>query len=71
LLATWAGSEHLPPFAVKASTATGAGDRFHWQLCRILGKAFQNGSGPAGESLRGTFDDRVGTQKSFYDRARY
>jgi ribokinase len=72
LLATRDGSEHVPPFAVSAVDSTGAGDAFIGSFAVFLGEGV-----PEKEAVRranlyaGLSTTGVGTQKSFYDRARF
>lgn len=72
LLASREGSEHLPAFEVKAVDSTGAGDAFIGSFAVFLGEglpereAVQRANLYAGLSTTG-----VGTQKSFFDRARF
>jgi ribokinase len=72
LLASSDGSEHVPPFAVNAIDSTGAGDAFIGSFAVFLGEGV-----PEKESVRranlyaGLSTTGVGTQKSFYDRARF
>jgi ribokinase len=72
LLAGREGSEHMPPFAVNAIDSTGAGDAFIGSFAVFLAEgqpereAVRRASLYAGLSTTG-----VGTQKSFYDRARF
>jgi ribokinase len=72
LLASRDGSEHVPPFAVNAIDSTGAGDAFIGSFAVFLGEGV-----PEKESVRranlyaGLSTTGVGTQKSFYDRARF
>ena len=72
LLATRDGSEHVPPFAVKSVDSTGAGDAFIGSFAVFLGEGV-----PEKEAVRranlyaGLSTTGVGTQKSFYDRARF
>jgi ribokinase len=72
LLAGREGMEHLPAFPVKAIDSTGAGDAFIGSFAVFLAEglpereAVQRANLYAGLSTTG-----VGTQKSFYDRARY
>ncbi len=72
LLASRDGSEHIPPFAVKSIDSTGAGDAFIGSFAVFLGEGF-----PEREAVRranlyaGLSTTGVGTQKSFYDRARF
>jgi len=72
LLAGQEGMEHLPAFSVKAIDSTGAGDAFIGSFAVFLAEgiaereAVQRANLYAGLSTTG-----VGTQKSFYDRARF
>jgi ribokinase len=72
LLASRDGSEHVPPFAVKSIDSTGAGDAFIGSFAVFLGEGV-----PEKEAVRranlyaGLSTTGVGTQKSFYDRARF
>jgi len=72
LLAGRDGSEHVPPFAVKSVDSTGAGDAFIGSFAVFLGEGV-----PEKEAVRranlyaGLSTTGVGTQKSFYDRARF
>lgn len=72
LLASGDGSEHVPPFAVKSVDSTGAGDAFIGSFAVFLGEGV-----PEREAVRranlyaGLSTTGVGTQKSFYDRARF
>jgi ribokinase len=65
-------SEHVPPFAVKSIDSTGAGDAFIGSFAVFLAEgvaeleAIRRANLYAGLSTTG-----VGTQKSFYDRARF
>ena len=71
LLAGCEGSDHLPAFELKAIDSTGAGDAFIGSFAVFLGEglpereAVQRANLYAGLSTTG-----VGTQKSFYERAR-
>jgi ribokinase len=66
------GSEHLPAFPVKSVDSTGAGDAFIGSFAVFLGEGV-----PEREAVRranlyaGLSTTGVGTQKSFYDRARF
>ncbi len=66
------GSEHVPPFAVNSVDTTGAGDAFIGSFAVFLGEEV-----PEKEAVRranlyaGLSTTGVGTQKSFYDRARF
>jgi len=72
LLASRDGSEHVPPFAVKSVDSTGAGDAFIGSFAVFLGEGV-----PEREAVRranlyaGLSTTGIGTQKSFYDRARF
>jgi len=72
LLAGPDGYEHVPPFAVKSVDSTGAGDAFIGSFAVFLGEGV-----PEREAVRranlyaGLSTTGVGTQKSFYDRARF
>jgi ribokinase len=72
LLAGREGTEHLPAFSMKSVDSTGAGDAFIGSFAVFLAEgmpereAVQRANLYAGLSTTG-----VGTQKSFYDRARF
>jgi ribokinase len=72
LLASRDGSEHLAPFKVNSVDSTGAGDAFIGSFAVFLGEGV-----PEKEAVRranlyaGLSTTGVGTQKSFYDRARF
>jgi ribokinase len=72
LLASREGMEHLAAFPVKAIDSTGAGDAFIGSFAVFLAEgvpereAVQRANLYAGLSTTG-----IGTQKSFYDRARF
>jgi ribokinase len=72
LLASREGFEHVAPFAVKSIDSTGAGDAFIGSFAVFLGEGV-----PEKEAVRranlyaGLSTTGVGTQKSFYDRARF
>jgi ribokinase len=72
LLASCEGSEHVAPFAVNAVDSSGAGDAFIGSFAVFLGEGM-----PEREAVRranlyaGLSTTGVGTQKSFYDRARF
>jgi ribokinase len=65
-------SEHVPPFAVKTIDSTGAGDAFIGSFAVFLAEGV-----PEHEAVRranlyaGLSTTSIGTQKSFYDRARF
>jgi ribokinase len=72
LLAGKDGIEHLPAFPVKSVDSTGAGDAFIGSFAVFLGEGL-----PEQEAVRranlyaGLSTTGIGTQKSFYDRARF
>ena len=72
LLAGREGREHVPPFAVNAIDSTGAGDAFIGSFAVFLGEGV-----PEREAVRranlyaGLSTTGIGTQKSFFDRARF
>ena len=72
LLASRESSEHVPAFPVKSIDSTGAGDAFIGSFAVFLAEGI-----PQHEAVRranlyaGLSTTGVGTQKSFYDRARF
>jgi ribokinase len=72
LLADGVVSEHMPPFAVKSIDSTGAGDAFIGSFAVFLAEGV-----PEPEAVRranlyaGLSTTGVGTQKSFFGRARF
>ena len=72
LLASRDGCVHVPPFSVKSIDSTGAGDAFIGSFAVFLGEGT-----PEKEAVRranlyaGLSTTGVGTQSSFYDRARF
>jgi ribokinase len=72
LLAGPGVSLHVPPFAVKSIDSTGAGDAFIGSFAVFLAEGV-----PEQEAVRranlyaGLSTTGIGTQKSFYDRARF
>lgn len=72
LLAGAEGSEHVPAFSVKSIDSTGAGDAFIGSFAVFLAEG-----APEHEAVRranlyaGLSTTGVGTQKSFFDRARF
>jgi ribokinase len=72
LLASRESSKHIPPFAVNSIDSTGAGDAFIGSFAVFLAEGL-----PEREAVRranlyaGLSTTGVGTQKSFYDRARF
>jgi ribokinase len=72
LLAGQGISEHVPPFAVESTDSTGAGDAFIGSFAVFLAEGV-----PEREAVRranlyaGLSTISIGTQKSFYSRARF
>jgi ribokinase len=72
LLAGAEGSQHMPAFPVQSVDSTGAGDAFIGSFAVFLAEGV-----PEQEALRranlyaGLSTTGIGTQKSFYDRARF
>ncbi len=72
LLAGRDGSEHVPPFAVNSVDSTGAGDAFIGSFAVFLGEGMPEREAVRRANLYGGLSTTgVGTQKSFYDRARF
>jgi len=72
LLAGRDGMEHLPAFPVKSVDSTGAGDAFIGSFAVFLGEGLAEREAVRRANLyAGLSTTGVGTQKSFYDRARY
>jgi ribokinase len=72
LLGTREGMEHLPAFPVKAIDSTGAGDAFIGSFAVFLAEGVQEREAVRRANLyAGLSTTGVGTQKSFYDRARF
>jgi ribokinase len=72
LLAGKDGMEHLPAFPVKAVDSTGAGDAFIGSFAVFLGEGLAEREAVRRANLyAGLSTTGVGTQKSFYDRARF
>jgi ribokinase len=72
LLASGEGMEHLPAFPVKSVDSTGAGDAFIGSFAVFLGEGLAEREAVLRANLyAGLSTTGVGTQKSFYDRARY
>ncbi len=66
------GMEHLPAFPMKSVDSTGAGDAFIGSFATFLGEGFSEQEGVRRANLyAGLSTTGVGTQKSFYDRARF
>jgi ribokinase len=72
LLATRAGTEHVLPFPVKTVDTTGAGDAFIGSFAVFLAEGLGESEAVRRANLyAGLSTTAVGTQKSFYDRARF
>jgi ribokinase len=72
LLAGREGMEHIPAFQVKSVDSTGAGDAFIGSFAVFLGEGLPEREAVHRANLyAGLSTTGVGTQKSFYDRARY
>jgi ribokinase len=72
LLAGHDGMEHLPAFPVKSIDSTGAGDAFIGSFAVFLGEGLSEREAVRRANLyAGLSTTGVGTQKSFYDRARF
>jgi ribokinase len=65
-------SEHVPPYAVKSVDSTGAGDAFIGSFAVFLAEGLDERDAVRRANLyAGLSTTDVGTQKSFYDRARF
>jgi ribokinase len=72
LLASRESMEHIPAFSVKSIDSTGAGDAFIGSFAVFLGEGLSEREAVRRANLyAGLSTTGVGTQKSFYDRARY
>jgi ribokinase len=72
LLASRGGMEHIPAFNMKSIDSTGAGDAFIGSFAVFLGEGLTEREAVRRANLyAGLSTTSVGTQKSFYDRARY
>ena len=72
LLASREGCEHVAPFTVKSIDSTGAGDAFIGSFAVFLGEGVpEKGAVRRANLYAGLSTTGVGTQKSFYDRARF
>jgi ribokinase len=72
LLAGRGVSEHVPPFAVNSIDSTGAGDAFIGSFAVFLAEGVAEQEAVRRANLyAGLSTTGVGTQKSFYDRARF
>ncbi len=71
LLASHEGMEHIPAFSVNSIDSTGAGDAFIGSFAVFLGEGLLEREAVRRANLyAGLSTTGVGTQKSFYDRAR-
>jgi ribokinase len=72
LLAGREGMEHIAPYSVKSTDSTGAGDAFIGSFATFLGEGMAEREAVQRANLyAGLSTTTVGTQKSFYDRARF
>ncbi len=72
LLAGSEGMEHVPAFSVKSVDSTGAGDAFIGSFATFLGEGLPEREAVKRANLfAGLSTTGVGTQKSFYGRARF
>ncbi len=72
LLAGRDGSEHMPPFAVNSIDSTGAGDAFIGSFAVFLAEGVPEKEAVRRANLYAAVSTTgVGTQKSFYERARF
>jgi ribokinase len=72
LLASREGSEHVAPFAVGSIDSTGAGDAFIGSFAVFLGEGVSEKEAVIRANLYAALSTTgIGTQKSFYDRARF
>jgi ribokinase len=72
LLATREGWQHVPPFAVNSVDSTGAGDAFIGSFAVFLGEGVPEKEAVRRANLYAALSTTgVGTQKSFYERARF
>jgi ribokinase len=72
LLTSPDGGQHVPPFAVNSIDSTGAGDAFIGSFAVFLGEGISEGEAVRRANLYAALSTTgVGTQKSFYDRARF
>lgn len=72
LLAGQGLAEHIPPFTVKSIDSTGAGDAFIGSFAVFLAEGVAEQEAVRRANLyAGLSTTGIGTQKSFYDRARF
>ncbi len=72
LIASRDGTNHIPPFAVKAVDSSGAGDAFIGSFAVFLGEGFSERDALRRANLyAGLSTTGVGTQKSFFSREKF
>jgi len=72
LLTSHDGCAHVPPFTVNSIDSTGAGDAFIGSFAVFLGEGIPEGEAVRRANLYAALSTTgVGSQKSFYDRARF
>jgi len=72
LLATGEGTESIDPYVVKSIDSTGAGDAFIGSFAVFLGEGVPEKEAVRRANLYAALSTTgIGTQKSFYDRARF
>jgi ribokinase len=72
LLADQNGFHHIPAFPVKTIDTTGAGDAFIGSFAAFLSEGFSEVDAASRANLYAALSTTsIGTQKSFYDRARF
>jgi ribokinase len=72
LLASGDGSEHMPPFSIQSLDSSGAGDAFIGSFAVFLAEGVSEKEAVRRANLYAALSTTgVGTQKSFYDRARF
>jgi ribokinase len=72
LLASGDDSEHMPPFSVQSLDSSGAGDAFIGSFAVFLAEGVSEKEAVRRANLYAALSTTgVGTQKSFYDRARF
>src|SRR5262249_45405955 len=72
LLASSDGCQHVPPFTVKNVDSTGAGGAFIGSFAVFLGEGLpEKKTGRGAKLYTGLSTTGIGTQKSFYERARF
>ena len=72
LLASRDGMEHVPAFNVKCVDSTGAGDAYIGSFATFLAEGLPEGEAATRANLyAGLSTTSIGTQKSFYERAKF